>query len=107
MKKVLGKRAAAMRRARKMTQQQVADHAGRTWEAVSNFERGKSLPPLEILKLIAESMGMTLSELFEGVDEASTPRRAQREAKLRALIKLLPDAELDIVLRQVEGLTKR
>lgn len=107
LKKLLGKRAAAARKARKLTQQQLADRIGRTWETVSNFERGVSLPSLETMLALTTELGVTVSELFEDVENPPNPRRGQKEARLRALIKVLPDAELDVVLTQIEALAKR
>lgn len=56
---------------RGFTMAEVARLAGMSRQALHPIASGKNpAPTLPVLKRIADAMGLSLSELFEGVDEA-------------------------------------
>ncbi len=62
----MGTRIAGRRRARGLTQYQVAAHMGVTPQAVSKWERGLACPDLVFLDDLAELLGIGLEELLCG-----------------------------------------
>ena len=62
----LGTRIAAKRRARGLTQGQVAIHMGVSPQAVSKWERGLACPDLVFLDDLAELLDIGLEELLIG-----------------------------------------
>lgn len=51
-----------------MTQEMLADEAGHSRNTISNIETGSVLADLETLENIADAFGITLSNLFRGVE---------------------------------------
>lgn len=62
----LGLRIASMRRARGLTQGDVALHMGVTPQAVSKWERGQSCPDLVFLDDLAALLDTTIDRLLTG-----------------------------------------
>jgi len=65
-----------LRKARKYTQQKLADKLGVSHQAVSNWERGESMPDISILPKLAELLGTSVDNIlsadnddFKGFDE--------------------------------------
>lgn len=64
--KKIGAFIAMNRRAKGLTQQQLADQLGVTNKTVSRWETGKYMPDLSLLKPICESLDISLNELLSG-----------------------------------------
>ena len=67
---------AILRKAKKHTQQGLAEKLGVSHQAVSNWERGESMPDISILPKLAALLGTTTDNIlsadkddFEGFDE--------------------------------------
>jgi len=65
-----------LRKTRKYTQQKLADKLGVSHQAVSNWERGESMPDISILPKLAELLGTSVDNIlsadrddFKGFDE--------------------------------------
>lgn len=56
-RRTLGEKAAAIRKARRMTQQQVADSAGVSLGVIGNLENGKTVPQGANRRAIAKALG--------------------------------------------------
>ena len=67
----LGQRVTNLRRAQDMTQRRLAEESGVKQSAVSQIERGVINPTVPSLFFISNALGVSLSELFEGVTSAS------------------------------------
>ncbi len=65
IKDIIGKNLAELRRQNKLTQQQVADIFGYSGKAVSRWERGETLPDIEMLAKICEYYGVKLEYLLQ------------------------------------------
>ena len=63
MKKI-GKKISALRKEGNMTQMELADRMGISFQAVSNWERGNSMPDISKLPELAEIFGTTVDELL-------------------------------------------
>lgn len=70
--KKIGGLIAVSRRARGMTQQQLAAELGVTNRAVSKWETGQGLPDIALLPALAAALGITVDELLAG-ETASLP----------------------------------
>lgn len=64
---LLGKRIKALRKENKLTQERLALMIGVERSHLSRVESGDRNPSFDLLEKIAESLGTTLSELFEGI----------------------------------------
>lgn len=62
-----GKKVAAMRQKRNMTQDQLADKARLSIDTISSIERGKRWARLTTLHQLAKGLGVTTDELFKGL----------------------------------------
>ena len=62
----IGKRIAELRRKKDMTQFELADRLGISYQAVSNWERGNSMPDIAKLPELAEIFGVTVDEILGG-----------------------------------------
>jgi transcriptional regulator with XRE-family HTH domain len=67
-----GKRIRFLRATRDITQEVLGDDCGLDQSYISGIERGKRNVSLNSIRLLALALGVTLSELFEGMDEDRT-----------------------------------
>lgn len=105
LKLIVGARLRAARRAKNLTQSQLAEAVSRTVEAVSNIERGLSLPPLDVLDRAATLLGVSLADLVDApVAGGNVQERAALEAQAKALLAGLPAAHLRAAVKQLEVL---
>ncbi len=61
-----GKLIQELRKEKDMTQMSLAEKLGVTDRAVSKWERGKSFPDVSMLRPLAETLGVSVSELLDG-----------------------------------------
>ncbi len=61
-----GRKISELRKSRNMTQMELADHMNISFQAVSNWERGNSMPDISKLPELAELFGITIDELIGG-----------------------------------------
>jgi len=107
LKNKIGSRVRTLRAARKITQERLAHSIGRTPEAISNIERGKSLPGLDTLVKIAQSLDLPLADFFGDDSSRKGNQRLEIEARLQYLLNCLSDSDAEIALDQVEVLVSR
>lgn len=108
LKSIVGARIKAARKAAGLTQAQLAEAIDRTVEAISNIERGRSLPPLDLLGRIAGEINCPLSALVDmSAYERASPERAALEIRILAAGKALPIEQLRIAVVQIEALRSR
>ncbi|MGN1344604.1 MAG: helix-turn-helix domain-containing protein [Traorella sp.] len=62
----IGKTIADLRKQKNMTQSEVADVLGVTYQAVSKWERDESLPDIALLPAIADLFGISIDQLLRG-----------------------------------------
>ena len=60
----IGKKIAELRKSKDMTQFELADAMGVSFQAVSNWERGNSMPDISKLAELSEILGTTVDELL-------------------------------------------
>ena len=83
-----------------------SETVGRTDEAISNIERGKSIPNLETLVAISGALNLPLRDFFPSgtFDADISVNRLNKEAEVMALLRGLTDSQLDVALAQVKAL---
>lgn len=105
LKKRVGQRIKAYRKARGISQELLAERIGRSKDAVSRIERGSNLPNLITLLDIAAILDTSLSHL---VDETLTAQKSEKREALiaQALAKLsqLKTGELEKAVRVLDAL---
>jgi len=99
----VGARIAQLRKDQSVTQEQLAERVGAAPQTVRRIERGHSSPPLGRLLAIAAALGVTIHDLFDGVEiEVPAPSWDTDEAIVVELWKATPP-ELRPLLVQVMG----
>jgi transcriptional regulator with XRE-family HTH domain len=95
-----------LRRSKSMTQEELATAVGRTVEAVSNIERGKSLPSLGTLMAIAEALDAPVRDLFppEDAPVQAGAKRLNLEAQALRTLRQLTDSQLGVAVAQLQAL---
>ena len=98
--KQVGKRIKNARMKKNMTQLELADRVGVSYQAVSNWERGVSMPDIAKLPDIARELGLSVSELLEEVNHPSAvttinkalndPKAVLSPAELAEIAPILP-----------------
>lgn len=80
---IIAKKIKISRIAKNMTQMQLADAMGVSYQAVSNWERGNSMPDISKLEDLCSALDISVSELL-GMDNKSTEtvQKAMREEEL-------------------------
>jgi transcriptional regulator with XRE-family HTH domain len=65
IKQSLGKRIAALRRAKKLSQEEFAEKSGYSVEFISLVERGVNAPSVAGLEKIAKALNVAIKDLFD------------------------------------------
>ncbi|MDE6593242.1 MAG: helix-turn-helix domain-containing protein [Oscillospiraceae bacterium] len=101
MKLYIGENLKKHRKMRDLTQEELANILGVSFQSVSKWERGEGYPDMELLPTIAEYFGMTVDELMgmkniretgEADNILNTVRKNYPEGKIEENIKLLEEA---------------
>ncbi|AUC08903.1 hypothetical protein BLX90_00970 [Rhizobium sp. Y9] len=103
----MGLRLKAIRKEKKLTQDELAARMGRSVDALSNLERGRSLPNFTTIELLCQALGIPLKSLFD-FEETTLPRRkAQLLEELQSIARGLSDADLELAIEQIRALSRR
>lgn len=117
MKKV-GRKISELRKAKNMTQLELADKMNVSFQAVSNWERGNSMPDISKLPELAEILGTSIdvilgakSELIESaaegkLDEYVSEKKVSVEELKEAAPLLKPD-QMEKVVSSLDGIAER
>jgi len=77
--KVFGKRLRSLRRAKDLTQEQVAERAGLSLQSVGEIERGRGNPTLVNIERLSVALGEDLTALFDLGDVKLSKEQAEKE----------------------------
>ena len=95
----LGANIAARRKARKWSQEELAERLGVASETISRFERGATLPSLMTLQRIGQILKAPVTQLLAD----TSPAPDDQAAVIAAWISGLRDDDRDYVLRVVKS----
>lgn len=95
----IGLRVKTIRHQRKLTQAQLAEAIDKTFEAISNLERGKTAPNFSTLADIARVLKVPMREFFEGIDAELTQDRQKLFTELNLLASQMDDQTLNLFLK--------
>jgi len=93
IKLLLGKRIRELRKARKMTQEELAERIGIGTPNISYFETGKFSPAIETLQKIAQVLDVEVYELY-----MFKPLKSTNEIKTELINAINSDEELSKLL---------
>ncbi|WP_162652126.1 helix-turn-helix transcriptional regulator [Lentilitoribacter sp. Alg239-R112] len=99
LKQNIGLRVKTIRNQRKLTQAQLAEAIDKTFEAISNLERGKTAPNFSTLADIARVLQVPMREFFEGIDAELSEDRQELFTKLNLLASQMDDETLELYLK--------
>lgn len=97
------------RKARGLTQLQLADQLGKSVETISNFERGKTLIGLLTLESLARHLDVGMKDFFDdNVGAMAPPGGSSNHAKtVRNAADLHPKEDLEIIAGLIKVLRAR
>ena len=109
----IGRKISNLRKEKNMTQMELADKLGISFQAVSNWERGNSMPDISKLPELAEVLEVSVDELLgeksvivdavinNNMEEVITNEKATIEEISEALPVLKPE-QVDTIIKQVD-----
>ena len=113
----LGMRLVDLRRARKLTQADVAEQISRSTEYIGRIERGEKRIQIEDLGKLADTLGISLAELFHGVHTSNKlfagERRGRydtrtpdedRVVELIQLVRTIENEDIDVLIAMARRL---
>ena len=92
-----------LRKAKGLTQKELADQLHITDRAVSKWERGLCAPDLSTLEPLAQALDVTVAELISGRSLGETPRRSELEETVQSTLHYSREA----LQQKTHGLRKR
>lgn len=110
LKSVIGSQVRTARAAKKWTQNELASRIDRSVEAISNIERGVSLPTIDTLERIANSTSTEIVRFFmpsELHDPSYSKSRSSKMLRLKEACDRLSDRDLSIAIEQVEAFARK
>ena len=105
LKQRIGLRVKQGRRLRNMTQAQLAEAISKTFETVSNIERGKTAPNFNTLHDISNRLDVPMRDFFDERGESDAGKSAYRlecEGKIKSLATEMTDRPLNMFVRICE-----
>ncbi|MBP2316526.1 helix-turn-helix domain-containing protein [Azospirillum soli] len=104
LKQRVGLRVKEARVARGLTQEALAELVGRTVEAISNIERGRTFPTIETLEQLGRNLDMPIQHFFEDAERSIDDRRFALEGKVKAIARKLGHEDLELAVRQLSAI---
>lgn len=108
LKSYIGGQVKTLRKQTGLTQAELGERIGRTSEAISNVETGKSLPSLDTLIAIANAMGAPLVNFFPrgAIDDTVSQNRLNVEVEAMTVLRGLSDSQLAVAVAQIRALSE-
>lgn len=102
-KSLLGKRIREIRKNQAISQEQLAERAGISAQYVSNIERGKENPTLDLLLRLADALKVSLGQMcdFETVEDMN---RRKMRSSIGAILKKADPDRLRLALKLLRSL---
>jgi len=85
LRPTLGARIRELRRGLGLSQEDLADRADLHWTYVSDLERGRQTPTMDVINRLGRALGVTLAEFFAPLNQPYRVRRRKirRDASRR------------------------
>ena len=99
MDNTIGSRIAALRKAKSMKQEELAELLGVTGQAVSKWENDQTCPDISLLPQLAKILGVTVDELLCGKQEQQTAVQMLPQEEQKSIA----DMMLRITVDSAEG----
>jgi len=101
-RQLVGRRIKTLRRARKLSQEKLAELAGTSPKYLSRIEIGRENPTLDLLARLAKSLQIDLYEIFLFEHESEQARQLRK--KLKSLVTTAKDKDLVRLIPVLEAL---
>ena len=101
--RAVGARIATLRKARNITQEQLAERVNAAPQSIRRIERGKASAPLGRLLDIAATLGVSIQDLFAGVEVAVPPPTWDTEQAAVVELWMATPADLRPLLLDIMG----
>lgn len=88
-----GKYIALKRKAKNMTQEQLAEKLGVSNKTISKWETGKCMPDYSVVNSLCKELDVTLAELMDGTDAQEKSVRAYDDKQIMDLLKRTQELE--------------
>ena len=96
-----------IRRQKGLTQEELAHRAGRSVDAVSQWERAINWPTLKTLVQLSDALDTPLWAFFDLPDTSRSDQRLRMDIEARLILDALSDSDLAVALEQLQALAKR
>jgi transcriptional regulator with XRE-family HTH domain len=103
-KRQLGLRIKVLRKARKLSQEELAERAGISTQYVSQIERGKENPTLDLLFKLSDGLKVSLSDLCDFETEGINQRQAGEA--IRELVRSADQEKLRTALKTLKAVLR-
>ena len=101
--KTVGLRVRALRQRRGLSQEELAERIDRSLNAISNIERGRTLPNFTTLERLSQVLEVPVRDFFDHQpDPDDNPRRARLLVELFTAARELSDSDLELAVEQVK-----
>lgn len=108
LKNRVGLRIKTIRKELNLTQEELAEKIDRTKDAVSNLERGLSLPSFETLETMSKVLDVPIHDFFDLEGEENSDReRVELMTQLIVTARQLENDDLHVAVQQITALLKR
>ena len=106
LKDRVASRIKTIRKLRGLTQEQLAQRVDRTVFAISQLERGRSLPSFETLERLSVALEVPVKEFFDdGTDAVGTnSHRLHLTTVLADRVRMMADSDIETTLRMIEAM---
>lgn len=102
---LLGSRVKTERKARHLTQQELADAAGMDTAHLSRIEGGKAVPSINTVKKLADTFGLPIARLFADIPVRKIPDYGWA-GKMGAMVKDLSPKQRSKVIRVLKSIVQ-
>lgn len=96
-----------VRRLRGLTQEELAQKAGRSVDAVSQWERSVNWPGFDTMVRLSDALEVPVRAFFDQVEGTGSEERLQKESEARLLLSGLSDGDLAVAVEQLRALSRR
>lgn len=102
---LLGRRIKEIRKRRRLSQEQLAERAGISSQYVSNIERGKENPTLDLLFSLANALKVPLGEMCD-LDPIQDMDQKRMQAALREVLRTAGPDGLRVALKVLRAVLR-